>query len=240
MRSGWRGASAGPGPGAYQTRKSAEECTGAKGSGGTHGGFRRSQAYSIASCVRSDFTRPGSMDEPGPGQYDTDVGIKRQDLRQRRSGTTRFSKDTNRHSFMMPNGVPGPGSYDVDKARPNTTSKVPRGFSFGMKTDHGGAMTTRNTVPGPGAYRRPEGKGVAKSMGDAPTWGFGTARRGEDKMFISKLSSQPDPSSPGPGAYGGIDGGWTVTRFSVVKRFDNKPAFSFGTAARPPLATVKF
>ena len=56
--------------------------------------------------------------------------------------------------------------------------------------------------PGPARYDRKEGKGIKNSMGDAPTWKFGTTERvppgkgAESKDWV-----------PGPGAYNPKVGG---------------------------------
>ena len=49
-------------------------------------------------------------------------------------------------------------------------------------------------TPGPGTYRSRQGKGIAKTMGDAPTFKFGTAASVGDAKVRTRLS-------PGPGAH---------------------------------------
>mmetsp|Transcript_68117 Transcript_68117/g.215509 ORF Transcript_68117/g.215509 Transcript_68117/m.215509 type:complete len:600 (-) Transcript_68117:646-2445(-) len=214
-----------PGPGAYHVKQAAE-------ASGTKGGFSRPSAFSVASCLRSEVVSEEVKNVPGPGAYDTDRGIALKDPRRKKAPTAKFGKDKDRSSFMPGNANPGPGSYDHNLY---LVEGVAPGMSFGVR------HVTYDTGlgPGPGAYKKPEGKGIAKSVGDAPTWKFGTGRRGNDKVFISKLAAAPDPATPGPGAYA-PDSGWSMSKASNSNRFPNKGGYSFGNSRRAPLATVKF
>jgi hypothetical protein len=55
-------------------------------------------------------------------------------------------------------------------------------------------MHSTTLSPGPGTYKRKEGKGIANSLGDAPTFKFGT---GPQRTFPGNRDSV---HVPGPGA----------------------------------------
>mmetsp|Transcript_31773 Transcript_31773/g.61208 ORF Transcript_31773/g.61208 Transcript_31773/m.61208 type:complete len:598 (+) Transcript_31773:281-2074(+) len=225
-----------PGPGAYQLPKNAPELTGRQSSKS----FQAGASYSVASCLRTDFTAlSGVGDNPAPNEYEVDVGIARKDVRKPKAPGTKFGKCTNRSSFRTDIG-PGPGQYSPERRDMGSS------FSFGTsRSEDLGKMMNEKTkkkkgdgTPGPASYNLKTGKGFAKTMGDAAMTKFGTATRGNTKMYLGpdhvKVDAAEAGGGPGPGAYkpDGISG------FS--NRYKNNGGCSFGTSKRPPMATVKF
>lgn len=231
-----------PGPGAYQLPKNTPELSGGGGM------YSAAPTHSVASCLRSSLVTK-DPEEPGPGAFETDVGIANKDIRKRGGPEWKFGKDKNRHSFMKDNQTPGPGSY-----QPTTAKDVGRAsaFSFGgthqksgsgtgsihISKEHAKEYIGKNS-PGPGAYNLAEGKGIAKTIGDAATIKFGTeTRENTSKVFMGaehvKIEAGIKNKVPGPGSYNpnGLAG--------IGNRYKNTPGTSFGTSTRPPLASVKF
>ena len=230
-----------PGPGAYTPKYSAES----SGGGGT---FKFQPQFSMASCIRSNFIA-SDTDQPGPGAYDTCTGFETRDIRKNRAPTAKFGKDNNRGTFIFSPKTPGPGQYGDDVAR---SKRGGAAFSFGptrgidfLSTNSKDAARPGTSplpnrpkfeTPGPGRYTLPSGKGIKKTLGDAPTFGFGTSKRGSGKLYISSLHSKQEggQDSPGPGSYkpGGLGGN--------SNKFRNRSGFSFGTSKRPSMASIKF
>mmetsp|Transcript_2655 Transcript_2655/g.3003 ORF Transcript_2655/g.3003 Transcript_2655/m.3003 type:complete len:625 (-) Transcript_2655:337-2211(-) len=232
-----------PGPGAYQLPKNTAELSGGGGM------YTAGPTYSVSSCLRTSIVT-ADPDEPAPGAYETDKGIASQDIRKRRAPSSKFGKCTNRSSFMAAPNTPGPGNYSHSQS--TDVGHAPK-YSFGMKSSMkqpsqlGGSkyisklhskeyMGTQS--PGPGSYQMAEGKGIAKTLGDAPNAKFGSERRGEQKIYIGpehvKVEAGLTSNNPGPGSYNpnGLAG--------TSNRYNNNGGCSFGTSTRPPLANVKF
>lgn len=137
---------------------------------------------------------------------------------------------------------PGPGAYALNSLDSVKTAQ-PR-FKFGSSQRDG--MAAKAVAPGPGNYtpRNPIVEG-------APAFGFGKSQRPQ--------LSQTDPSVPGPGNYAitGTVGGSQGTKvvmtprradpqsksqapgpaaYTIEKKEDNTPKWSFGTSNRPALS----